>query len=601
MSRVIFAIFFLFLVHYEILGNSQSGLDTLIPSKEKQLKDFIRIGKEDPSSYKKLFSSLQKDFSSNNNQVQLFELYDLHTDYLSKIGDYDSLIQTLHTMRGLLSDEKKEGLISIYIRLAFAHDQKFNFDSLIYWQHHVENEVSLNSEYRGMILLLKGLESSYNAAYSKSIEFLLEAAKIFEERNQSANLAKAYQSMAFDFHQMGDFESQEFYLLKQIQIEQALGNSMELIEAYNNLGVSYKKRDSLDRALFYYELANQELTVVKSPFLTAQNLTNRANIFEKLEDYPAAESLFLECEQLSEQHDIAYGVLLSNVNLGNLYRMMKKYSLSEARLNKALSLAKSLKFKKEEALVFERLAWLERDRGAFDAAYDNLSRYYSLNDSLVNESVRNTATELKTKYESEKKENEIIRLSNDKLYQQYIMALMGVFLVMLLFVIYWWRNKNQLIQVKLDLAENLNQVKSEALKLRENDLLQQTMEKVALKDQMQDLVNKIKEGTSNEKIENQVRAIELKQNPWNDLVEKFKLLHPQFIEKLTIAYPQLTQNDLELCSLIKMNLSTKEIGQILRITDQSVRTKKYRLLKKLDLTRETDLATWVNTLEVQEK
>lgn len=181
------------------------------------------------------------------------------------------------------------------------------------------------------------------------------------------------------------------------------------------------------------------------------------------------------------------------------------------------------------------------------------------------------------------------------------MALMGVFLVMLSLVIYWLRNKNQLIQVKLDLAENLNQVKSETLKLRENDLLQQTMEKVALKDQMQDLVNKIKEGTSHEKIENQVRAIELKQNPWNDLVEKFKLLHPQFIEKLTIAYPQLTQNDLELCSLIKMNLSTKEIAQILRITDQSVRTKKYRLLKKLDLTRETDLATWVNILEVKVK
>jgi DNA-binding CsgD family transcriptional regulator/tetratricopeptide (TPR) repeat protein len=445
-----------------------------------------------------------------------------------------------------------------------------------------------------LILLLKGLESSYNASYSNSIVILLEAAKIFEEKNQSANLAKAYQSLAFDFHQLGDFESQESYLLKQIEIDKALGNSLTLIQAYNNLGVSYNKRDALDKALFYYELAYQELTFLKNPFLTAQNLTNRANIFEKSGDYPTAERLFLACEQLSAQHEITYGVLLSNLNLGNLYRMMEKYSLSESHLNTALSLAKSLKLKKEEALVFERVAWLERDRGAFKKAYEYLFRYYTLNDSLVNESVRNTANELKMKYEAEKKENEIISLSNDKLYQQYFMALMGFVLVVLLLIIYWWKNKNQLVQVKLELSENLIQVKEEVLKLREKDLLQQTMEKVALKEQMQALVKRFKEENSHKNIENQVREIEFKQKPWDDMLEKFKLIHPEFIEKLSKSFPQLTQNEFELCSLIKMNLTTKEIARILRITDQSVRTKKYRLLKKLNLSNETDLVTWVN-------
>jgi DNA-binding CsgD family transcriptional regulator len=180
------------------------------------------------------------------------------------------------------------------------------------------------------------------------------------------------------------------------------------------------------------------------------------------------------------------------------------------------------------------------------------------------------------------------------------MALMGVLGIMLLSVVFWWKSKNQLIHIKLALAENLNLVKEEALKLREKDLLQQTMEKVASKEQMQELVKKIKEGNSPEKIKTQVRAIEFKQNPWNDMVEKFKLLNPQFIQKIYKSYPQLTQNDVELCSLIKMNLSTKEIAQILRITDQSVRTKKYRLIKKLNLTKETDLVTWVNTLAMEE-
>lgn len=595
MNRLLLALFLLILVRSEISGNAQKEFAPLDAFKRQQRNDFVRMGKEDPTAYEKLFSALQKEFASNQDQKQIFELYDWHTDFLYKIGDYDSLIQTLHRMRGLLDDEKKEDLIPIYSRLANAHDLKSNVDSLIFWRIQVEQIAGSKSDYKGQILLLKGLESSYNASYSRSIALVLEAAKIFEEGNQSANLARAYQSLAFDFYQIGDYESQESYLLKQIEIEQALENSFSLIKAYNNLGASYNKRDALDKALFYYELAYEELTVLQNSFLTAQNLTNRANIFEKLGDYPAAERLFLACQQLSEQHGITYGILLSNLNLGNLYRMMKKYSLSESHLNTASSLAKSLKLKKEEALVFERIAWLERDQGAFDKAYENLSRYYALNDSLVNEAVRNTANELKTKYESEKKANEIISLSNDKLYQQYIMALMGFILVLLLSGIYWWRNQHQLIQVKLALAENLNQMKEEALKLREKDLLQQTMEKVALKEQMQELIKKFKEGNSHENIENQVKAIEIKQNPWNDMVEKFKLLHPEFIEKLNRSYPQLTQNDFELCSLIKMNLSTKEIARILRITDQSVRTRKYRLLKKLELTEETDLVTWVNT------
>jgi len=560
----------------------------------------VGTGREDTSAYRKLIRSLPNAFSSTQNQDQFFESDELQTDFFSQVGDYDSLIQSLHRMRGLLREEKKGELLPIYIRLAYAHHQKSNVDSLIFWRRQAERRVGLRAEYSGMILLLKGLESSFNASYSTSIGFLLEAAKIFEERNQSANLAKAYQSLAFNFYQMADFESQEFYLLKQIEVDQALGNRLARIGAYNNLGVSYKKRDSLDKALFYYGLAYQELKVFNSPFLTAQNLTNRANIFEQLGDYPAAERLFLACQQLSAQHGITYGLLLSNMNLGNLYRLMKKYSLSESNLNQALSLAKSLKSKKEEALVFERLSWLERDRGAFDKAYENLVLYKNLNDSLVNESVRNTANELTAKYESENKEKEISSLSQDKLSQQYIMALMGVLGIMLLSVVFWWKSKNQLIHIKLALAENLNLVKEEALKLREKDLLQQTMEKVASKEQMQELVKKIKEGNSPEKIKTQVRAIEFKQNPWNDMVEKFKLLNPQFIQKIYKSYPQLTQNDVELCSLIKMNLSTKEIAQILRITDQSVRTKKYRLIKKLNLTKETDLVTWVNTLAMEE-
>lgn len=48
-----------------------------------------------------------------------------------------------------------------------------------------------------------------------------------------------------------------------------------------------------------------------------------------------------------------------------------------------------------------------------------------MNDSLINESVKKEALDLREKYEAEKKENQIIRLSNEKLNQRFIISLLG--------------------------------------------------------------------------------------------------------------------------------------------------------------------------------
>nr|NQU91355.1 hypothetical protein [Bacteroidota bacterium] len=57
--------------------------------------------------------------------------------------------------------------------------------------------------------------------------------------------------------------------------------------------------------------------------------------------------------------------------------------------------------------------------------------------------------------------------------------------------------------------------------------------------------------------------------------------------------PNLTQNELKLCSYLRMNLSTKEIAQMLNISLESVTTKRYRLRKKLQLENEENLVEFI--------
>ena len=52
------------------------------------------------------------------------------------------------------------------------------------------------------------------------------------------------------------------------------------------------------------------------------------------------------------------------------------------------------------------------------------------------------------------------------------------------------------------------------------------------------------------------------------------------------SYPEVSNNDLRLMSLLKMNLSSKEIANILNISVEGVKKVRYRLRKKLNLNTE---------------
>ncbi|MCW4470288.1 tetratricopeptide repeat protein [Flavobacterium sp. MFBS3-15] len=64
---------------------------------------------------------------------------------------------------------------------------------------------------------------------------------------------------------------------------------------------------------------------------------------------------------------------------------------------------------------------------------------------------------------------------------------------------------------------------------------------------------------------------------------RFNALHPDFGQSLLLRYANLTRNDIEFCSLLKLNLSNKEIAQLLQISPESATTKKYRIKKKMGI------------------
>jgi DNA-binding CsgD family transcriptional regulator len=367
---------------------------------------------------------------------------------------------------------------------------------------------------------------------------------------------------------------------------------------YNNLGSNYKQTNQIEKALTYYDLAYQELKKADYPFLLAQNLTNRANILEKQGNFRDAEKLFVECERVCEENNIQYGVMLTNLNLGNLFRLQKKYVDASVRLNKGLALTKSLKSVREEALVYERLSWLSRDMADFKAAYIFQTQFHLLNDSLVNESVKKEAFELKEKYESEKKEKEIVTLSKKQLNYQYFISLLIVCVLLLLVIIQWWRHKHKLVLLEKQKQELNRKYLKDVIENKEKELTSQVTLLAQMQQQVDELIlktSKILSDNSTEQVK--LKKIEslLKTDPIHTLKNDFDVRltsnNEDFFSLLLHKYPDLSPAELKLCAYLRLNPSTKDLALITNRSMRTIESTRTNIRKKMNLTSQENLVT----------
>jgi len=76
---------------------------------------------------------------------------------------------------------------------------------------------------------------------------------------------------------------------------------------------------------------------------------------------------------------------------------------------------------------------------------------------------------------------------------------------------------------------------------------------------------------------------------WENFTKHFDKVHSDFVTTLKEKHPTITGNELKLCAYLRMNLSTKEIAQLMNISVRGVEISRYRLRKKLGIASETNL------------
>jgi hypothetical protein len=108
--------------------------------------------------------------------------------------------------------------------------------------------------------------------------------------------------------------------------------------------------------------------------------------------------------------------------------------------------------------------------------------------------------------------------------------------------------------------------------------------------ELQHEVNDIKENSSKYPVKNLrnmeriiSEGLDLQTADWKNAMNNLKLSQQGFYKKLMEQFPNLTINDLRLCSYLRMNFSTKEIARLLNNSPRAVEISRYRLRKKMGL------------------
>jgi DNA-binding CsgD family transcriptional regulator len=82
-------------------------------------------------------------------------------------------------------------------------------------------------------------------------------------------------------------------------------------------------------------------------------------------------------------------------------------------------------------------------------------------------------------------------------------------------------------------------------------------------------------------------------NNWKRFAENFDLVYENYLKRLSEHFPNLTISDKKLCAYLKMDLSSKDIAPLLNMSYRSVEMSRYRLRKKLELDRDSNLSEFL--------
>ena len=162
------------------------------------------------------------------------------------------------------------------------------------------------------------------------------------------------------------------------------------------------------------------------------------------------------------------------------------------------------------------------------------------------------------------------------------------------------QQKMKTLEQERIIAEQQQRLLENELQLKGKDVASMALDMVAMRNSMESvreqLLEGMRNGTLSSKKANSILQ-QLKDNDtemfWSTYHNNFDLIHKNFFRNLHARFPGLTQNDMKMCALLRLNLNTKDIAGFTHLSVRGVEGARYRLRKKLGIPTDKSLTDFL--------
>ncbi len=271
------------------------------------------------------------------------------------------------------------------------------------------------------VILNTGAEYLEMGEYQKGLELSLKALNIKLETADSVNLAGFYHQIGTIFKIVGNNEKWGEYILLANSIakkNEKYGDFYRRMDLLNELGGYYFSKDDFVLAKKYYDTLYVESS--KRDYLAGitSATSNLVPLLKKEEQYIEALALSKKALSLAQKSGRKYKIIHNLVETAKLEIILKQYYNAERKILLAKELSIKYNYPDELISIYEIMAELNLKKRNYKLAYKNLSSYYTLKDSIEGGKTKEIIAELETKYQTEKKDNQIKILNQENLIQE---------------------------------------------------------------------------------------------------------------------------------------------------------------------------------------
>jgi len=407
------------------------------------------------------------------------------------------------------------------------------------------------------------------------------------------------------------------------ELYQRYPDNTEVIYEYatllsNMASLSQKQDDPTPQINYYVQALRlfQKVGMLESEVITLFNIANtyfRAGNMEQARTY-ARQSLDAAHRGTNESLPINSLNLIARIYLEEnnpveAIRILDQAQPVAEQTNQYNALADILKLR----------ARIDTLNGNYYAGYESLQRYYQFRDSLFNNDQLKIINTLEAQYAQEKQEKELAlteqrlaREESNRTLRASIILILGL-VILSGSLISYLINRNLIRQRELARQKERvavlerKQINAD-LEKKKLELNYKNKELATMATRLLDRNNFIDQlraylnsevGGSQDILHNLKKQLSYQEQATGDL-EEFRVyvdeINRDFFYNLSQQYPDLTDGEKRLCAMLRLNLSVKDIATINNVSDNAVRTAKHRLRKKMNLSDQDDLESYLEAL-----